>query len=649
MKRARKKKEGPAVPSLTEALDRVYRRLIGASAGAQAEEAARPGSVQSREPCLALEQLRTLFNLTPFELDVLVLCAGASLESRFLAACAAAHNDARATWPTFGLALSILADPHWSAISRTRPLRYWRLIEPGAGPALHAPLTIDERVLQYILGVPTMDGRLEALVRPLPVAAPGDGAASTARHAHAVSLGVHHWGKSPPERAPILLIGREASARQSVFAEICRQSGFHPYLIGAADIPSAIGEREEFARLWTREGALASAALCIRCDELENSRNIASWLMLVEAPVAIEVDHGSPLERLDGLRLHLADLTASERAEIWRESLGPLAERMNGAFDRIAEHFHFDEADIRLSAGTVRAEALADPQRNPGDLAWGVCREYARRSFDSLAKRIEPRARWDDLVVPAGQMETLRHIVIHLRRRAVVNEQWGFAARYSRGLGLNALFAGGSGTGKTMAAEIIAAELDLDLYQIDLASVVSKYIGESEKNLRRVFDAADESGAILLFDEADALFGKRSEVRDSHDRYANLEISYLLQRMEAYRGVAILTTNMQHALDPAFLRRIRFIVQFPFPDAASRTRIWQRVFPEATPLGEVDFAQLGQLSVSGGVIRNIATNAAFLAADQQAPVGMTHLLAAARGEYAKMEKPLTAAETRGWA
>src|ERR1051326_5255082 len=164
-------------------------------------------------------------------------------------------------------------------------------------------------------------------------------------------------------------------------------------------------------------------------------------------------------------------------------------------------------------------------------------------------------------------------------RRAVVNEQWGFAERYSRGLGLNALFAGGSGTGKTMAAEIIAAELNLDLYQIDLASVVSKYIGESEKNLRRVFDAADESGAILLFDEADALFGKRSEVRDSHDRYANLEISYLLQRMEAYRGVAILTTNMQHALDPAFLRRIRFIVQFPFPDATSRTRIWQRVFP----------------------------------------------------------------------
>jgi hypothetical protein len=648
MKRRRTQK-APSVPSLSEALDRVYRRLVGASAAARPEEVERPGSVQSNEPSATLQQLRAVFDLTPFEFDLLLLCAGASLESRFQAACATAHNDPRATWPTFGLALSVLADPHWSAISRTRPLRYWRLIEPGAGPVLHAPLQIDERVLQYILGVPTLDGRLETFVRPLPAAATRDGTASMPRHAHAINLGADHWRKSPPARQPILLIGRQASARQAVFAEICRQTGFTPYLIGAADIPSAIGERDEFARLWMREAALSSAALCVRCDEVENSRNIASLLALVEAPIAIEVDHGSPLERLDGLRLHLAAMSAPEREEIWRECLGPLADRMNGQLERIAEHFHFDEPDIRLSASTAQTEALAQPSRHPGELLWTICREYARRSFDSLAKRIEPRAGWDDLVLPAAQMETLRHIVIHLRRRAVVNEQWGFAERYSRGLGLNALFAGGSGTGKTMAAEIIAAELNLDLYQIDLASVVSKYIGESEKNLRRVFDAADESGAILLFDEADALFGKRSEVRDSHDRYANLEISYLLQRMEAYRGVAILTTNMQHALDPAFLRRIRFIVQFPFPDATSRTRIWQRVFPPATPLGDVDFAQLGQLTVSGGVIRNIATHAAFLAADEQAPVGMAHLLAAARGEYAKMEKPLTTTETRGWA
>ena len=198
-----------------------------------------------------------------------------------------------------------------------------------------------------------------------------------------------------------------------------------------------------------------------------------------------------------------------------------------------------------------------------------------------------------------------------------------------------------------MAAEIIAAELDLDLYKVDLASVVSKWIGETEKNLRAIFDGAQASGAVLLFDEADALFGKRSEVRDSHDRYANLEISYLLQLMESYRGVAVLTTNMQHALDPAFTRRLRFIVQFPFPDAAARAEIWRRVFPPATPVGDLDYGRLAQLNVAGGVIRNIALHAAFLAADDVMRVEPRHILAAAHVEYGKLDKPLTAAETRG--
>jgi len=236
---------------------------------------------------------------------------------------------------------------------------------------------------------------------------------------------------------------------------------------------------------------------------------------------------------------------------------------------------------------------------------------------------------------------------LHVRHRAVVNDQWGFAARHGRGIGLTALFAGASGTGKTMAAEVIAAELHLDLYKIDLATVVSKYIGETEKNLREIFSAAEQSGAILLFDEADALFGKRSEVRDSHDRYANLEVSYLLQQMEAYQGVAILTTNMQHALDTAFTRRLRFIVQFPFPDAAARELIWRGIFPAATPVADLDFAGLALLTVAGGVIRNIATLAAFQAAGDGGRIEARHILAAVRTEYAKTGKPLTAAELRG--
>jgi SpoVK/Ycf46/Vps4 family AAA+-type ATPase len=215
-------------------------------------------------------------------------------------------------------------------------------------------------------------------------------------------------------------------------------------------------------------------------------------------------------------------------------------------------------------------------------------------------------------------------------------------------LGISALFTGESGTGKTMAAEVLARELGLELYRIDLSAVVSKYIGETEKNLRRVFDAAEESGAILLFDEADALFGKRSEVKDSHDRYANIEVSYLLQRMEAYRGLAILTTNLRTALDAAFQRRLRFVVQFPFPDQEQRELIWRGVFPAATPLEGIDHGKLARLNVAGGHIRNIALNAAFSAAAEGRPVRMQYVLQAARAEAAKREQALTETETRGW-
>jgi SpoVK/Ycf46/Vps4 family AAA+-type ATPase len=216
----------------------------------------------------------------------------------------------------------------------------------------------------------------------------------------------------------------------------------------------------------------------------------------------------------------------------------------------------------------------------------------------------------------------------------------------SRGLGVSALFAGDSGTGKTMAAEVIAAELRLNLYRIDLSAVVSKYIGETEKNLRRLFDSAENGGAILFFDEADALFGKRSEVKDSHDRYANIEINYLLQRMEAYRGLAILATNMKSALDPAFMRRLRFIVTFPFPGPAQRKSIWQSVFPDDLPRETLDYDRLSRLHATGGNIHSIALNAAFLAAKAGSPVTMPLVLEAARAEFRKLERPVNEADFR---
>jgi SpoVK/Ycf46/Vps4 family AAA+-type ATPase len=351
------------------------------------------------------------------------------------------------------------------------------------------------------------------------------------------------------------------------------------------------------------------------------------------------------LEHLPGLRIPQPTLSVEQRRTLWSESLGSLAHQMNGMFERIVEQFDLPPAEIAF------AGALANLASGPGDggeKTWQICRQRSRRSLDQLARRIETRAQWDDLILPEPQKQTLRQIVTHVRERALVYRQWGFEERSARGLAVTAMFSGTSGTGKTMAAEVIAGTLDLDLFHVDLSTVVSKYIGETEKNLRRIFDAAEESSAVLLFDEADALFGKRTDVRDSRDRYANLEVSYLLQRMEAYQGVAILTTNMKQVIDPAFVRRIRFIVQFQYPDAARRAVIWQRIFPARTPVERLDYERLAQLNVPGGVIRNIALQAAFLAAEEKQPIGMKHILEGARCEYGKLERSLTPAETRGW-
>jgi hypothetical protein len=639
---------GTGPESLSGGLDRVYQALARAGQ-APAEPGPAQSPVASSEPWRALERLCTLFGLSPFERDVLVLCAGHVLESRFVTGCAGALDDPRDSWPTLGLALTVLEDPHWSAVSAAGPLRYWQLVELGHGSLLRAPLHIDERILAFLLGVPAVDERLTAVVQPIPadLARPAAGAGTGSAWQAAVGAGARHWARPTVPREPLLLIGKHRSIRQAAFVGICQHCGLTPYSLDASDIPAAAAEREQLARVWTREAALTGAALYLQTEDCDSIRPLSAWLAVTEAPVAIEVRPGTSAEQLDGLRLHIPAMTAGDRREAWARDLGPLAERMDGYLDRIAEYFHFDERAIRLSAAAVHDACSASEAIDPGELGWRICREHARRSLDVLAQRVDARAGWADLVLPDPQVDTLRQIAIHVRQRAVVNDRWGFAAKHARGLGMTALFAGSSGTGKTMAAEILAADLDLDLYKVDLASVVSKYIGETEKNLRAIFDGAEQSGAVLLFDEADALFGKRSEVRDSHDRYANLEISYLLQRMESYRGVAILTTNMQHAIDPAFLRRIHFIVQFPFPDQAARARIWRGIFPPATPLADLDFDRLAQLNVAGGVIRNIAANAAFLAADDSMIIEARHILAAARTEYAKLDKPLTATETRG--
>ena len=640
--------------TLVQALGRVHARLLAAAGDGTnpSRPAPAPRLVDEVAASDTLQQLQVLFALSDFERDLLVLCLGTAVEERFQAACATLHGEARATWPTFGLALAVLEQPHWSAISRARPLRYWNLLDPqgsacAQAPLLHAPLQIDERVMQFLLGVPAMDARLEAMVHVLPDTVSAwhtDNAPVNAL----LEQGLRHWAGEDNSSQPILICGERGASCVAAYAALCRRARLTPYVLDAVDLPSTPECRQLLARLWTRESALQGAALLIRGTGDEHAAALSAWLARIQAPVAVEAAVGSPAAQLSGLRLEVPGLSAEERRQAWVGQLGEVSKQLNGTLERLVDYFHFDVSSIQAAASSTLG-ALSTSGGQVAGVAWRACRQQARRALGSLARRIEPRADWSELVLPEAQTETLRQVAIHLRQRAVVDQQWGFAERYSLGHGLSALFTGGSGTGKTMAAESLARELDLDLYQIDLAGLVSKYIGETEKNLRRVFDAAEESGAILLFDECDALFGKRSEVRDSHDRYANLEVSYLLQRMDSYRGVAILTTNMRHALDSAFVRRIRFIVQFPFPDEASRARIWAGIFPPRAPLQALDFAQLARLNVSGGVIRNIATHAAFLAAEQGQPIQPCHVLAASRIEYAKMDKSLTAAETRGWA
>ena len=642
---------GAAVAATRRRLER-YVALTSGTAQAAAPDADGTAELEVLEKRLpapsALHGLCATFGLSGFERDVLVLCAGVELDARVAALCAAAQGDRRCAHATFGLALAALADPHWSALGPAAPLRRWRLVTLAAGEGLTtSALRIDERVLHYLAGVAYLDDRLDGVLEA--VEAPA--ALSASQRAVADRL-LAAWGGDDRRgpRPPVQLSGADAASKAAIAASACAALGMGVLRLRAGDLPSQAAERVELVRLIGRELALCRSALMILEDpEVSGAaaeRAVVDVLRGIAAPVILAIREPLALDGQATIRLGVSRAPAAEQEELWRQVLGPLAPRLNGQIERVVAQFGLDAGRIRTAGALLRQDRV-EGAALAGRL-WDACRAQARRSLDDLAQRIEAMATWDDLVLPEPQLQALREIPVHVRQRRTVYETWGFAAKSSRGLGIGALFAGASGTGKTMAAEVLANELRLDLYRIDLSQVVSKYIGETEKNLRRVFDAAEQSGAILLFDEADALFGKRSEVKDSHDRYANIEVSYLLQRMEAYRGLAILTTNMKSALDPAFLRRIRFVIVFPFPDLALRAEIWRRVFPGATPTERLEPARLGRLALAGGNIRNIALNAAFLAAEQSAPVGMAHLLQAARGEYAKLEKPLSSSELGDW-
>ncbi|MEG4534431.1 ATP-binding protein [Microcoleus sp. D2_18a_D3] len=639
----------------------------------------------------ALQELTIGFNLSDFERDVLLLCAGMELQQNFDALCADAQGDGQLNYPTFNLAMSALAAPHWNAISPDRPLRRWQLIEVGRGKTItRSALRINERILHYLMGVDCLDEAFKGTIEPVSLSGemvrsrrmPLSGSHSTIA-SQIATLWSKNWVQQQSDFSldslpitdyplPIVqLCGDEVESKLAIAFTACELSGIKLAAISTRVIPTVTAELNNLILLWQREGKLSKSALLLDCDVLESEAGekenaIAQLIANITSPIIITTrDRRKPAKR-PFITFDIHPPTKQEQHQIWQNALGEIAPLLHGQVEVLVEQFNLNAPTIYAvceeiisqnpeKIETSFTDGLAAQQTseiNPpaaiSNQLWDICRAQSRPRLDDLAQRISPAASWDDLVLPETARQTLREIVAHVRQRTKVYEQWGFASKGGRGLGISALFAGTSGTGKTMSSEVLAGELQLDLYRIDLSSVVSKYIGETEKNLRRVFDAAEAGATILLFDEADAIFGKRSDVKDSHDRYANMEVSYLLQRMESYQGLAILTTNLKDSLDTAFLRRIRFVVKYGFPDAKDRAKIWERIFPKNTPTEGLDFVKLARLNVAGGNIRNIALNAAFMAADAGEPVMMKHLSIAARTEYVKLERTLTDAEIKGW-
>jgi hypothetical protein len=604
--------------------------------------------LEENDPPPALNLLANRLGLSQFDRYVLALCAALELDTRIPSLCAKAQDDPNKSYPTFALAFALFYDPDWNVLSPHAPLRYWRLLEinqSGAQPLTAAALRADERIVNYLKGLNYLDDRLTPLVDPMGGAF-ANGQLPPSQQQTVDNIVGRLRGSNDGERTPVIeLLGHDSASKRLIAGQVVQRLGLNLQAIDLKTLPTQTGDFETFARLWQRESRLLPLALYIDVNGASDAEKTLLKRFLERSDGIIFLDQED--SKTESVRHRVAfeinKTTPEEQEQLWIDALQGKA---NGQPARLAEQFSFNQDEISRLAKTALDEYS---QNEPafGDELWRACRIAARAGMEQLAQRIDAKATWDLLVLPSEQKELLRQITDQVSQRNRVYEDWGFRERMNRGLGINALFAGDSGTGKTMAAEVIANELRLDLFRIDLSAVVNKYIGETEKNLRRLFDAAEDSGAILFFDEADALFGKRSEVKDSHDRYANIEVNYLLQRMETYRGLAILATNMKSALDKAFVRRLRFIVDFPFPDVADRKEIWHKVFPSNTPIDEsLDLSRLAKFNFTGGNIHNVALNAAFLAAQEGGPVTMPLLLNAVRTEFKKLERPAKASDFR---
>ena len=597
---------------------------------AVASEAVTAAEQSSPPPALAL--LAQAFELSRFEQDVILLCAAMELDTRMGGLCAQAHQDPHMPYPTFALAMSVFDEPNWAALAPTGALRSWRLVEQeptSRDPLTLRPLSIDERVVHFLKGLNVVDERLARLLRPVRSLS-GPLRASQASTADAITASVDHLSGRL-----VQLLGTSEASKRSVVNEVALRRRLLAYELPVASLPTSTVEADDLARLWRRESRLLPIALLVTSDgEALTAAQARAGRLLVEeqdAPVFLSVaDVCGDLADISTIH-DVGTPTAGEQRDLWTEALGSELLDIAG---QLAAEFDLDASEIERVADEAKRVGIGDLAEG----AWLRGKSLSRPHLDALAERIRPVATWDDIVLSDEPTRLLRSLAGQARHRGQVYDAWGWRDRTSRGLGITALFTGESGTGKTMAAEVLANDLGLDLYRIDLSGVVSKYIGETEKNLRRLFDAAEQGGVMLFFDEADALFGKRSEVKDSHDRYANIEVNYLLQRMESYRGLAILATNLRSALDSAFTRRLRFIVPFALPSRSERERIWRQVFPPEVPVDGIDPARLGRLSLSGALIHSIALHASFSAAAAGTPVTMGLVLDATRVELRKADR-----------
>jgi hypothetical protein len=594
--------------------------------------------------------LARAFELTTFDCDLLILALAPELDPSIEILYAYALDEVSRKYATAHLALGLFTDGFENRFEAQRrledaaPLIYNRLLYvelgPNYGTAFQArPLKVDDRIREFLLGSDALDHRLLRLSKSV-----ADTSLPSAQQACVEAL---RERIACGECDSFNLTGPADCGKLLVAREIYRGAGRRLMQLDPHRLPADAGEREEALRIAAREARLAGLAYFMKAPESDpgekqSTNRFLEFVERLQAPVAIDTPERFSCDR----KLIVAAIARPDResqVEMWRAALGEHGTALNGEIAELVEQFDLGPEGITQAADEVLAQANGAGAIHSSDL-WRACREQCAGRMEDFAQKLAPVQTWDDIVLPADTRKQLHEIAAQVSRRAQVYERWGFARRIRRGRGISALFSGASGVGKTMSAEVLANHLNLDLYRIDLAGVVSKYIGETEKNLRRIFDAAEQSGAILFFDEADALFGKRTEVKDSHDRYANIEVNYLLQRMEEYRGLAILATNRKSALDRAFLRRLRFVVDFPFPDATHRRLIWSKSFPKEAPIGELDFDFLARLEITGGNIRNIALNAAFAAAEHGGKIELDNVLHAVRREYSKIDKLVTESE-----